>query len=179
MNFRCVTFLLAGGLFLSPAFAAPKKPSAPSARRPATSTAPKSPGVAEPFAAPADDQPPQVSAQAFIVLDARTGKVLHERNADQPADRRDGFRPPAHALHTPDGERADQRKAEHAEHAMRRAAMRGQIRHRAARDGRHDVEVRRVRRDHHGRGGAGCAASYAGTHQHDPDERVCDVIQPR
>jgi len=80
---RCVTFLLAGGLLLTPAFAAPKKSTAPAARRPATSSAPKSPGVAEPFAVSADDQPPQVNAQAFIVLDARTGKVLHERNADQ------------------------------------------------------------------------------------------------
>ena len=102
-----------------------------------------------------------------------------ERDADQPADRRDGFRFSAHALHTPDNERADQRKAEHAEHAVRRAAMRGQVRHRSARDGRDDVEVGRVRRDHHGRGGAGCAASDARTHQRDPDERVCDVIQPR
>lgn len=84
---RQLAFLAAGALALTPAFAATKKSStASTARRtPSTSssTPTKSPGVAEPFAAPNDDRPPAVSATAFIVLDAKTGKVLHEKNADQ------------------------------------------------------------------------------------------------
>lgn len=48
------------------------------------STSTKSPGIAEPFAADADGRAPVVQAKSYIVLDARTGKVLHERNADVP-----------------------------------------------------------------------------------------------
>jgi D-alanyl-D-alanine carboxypeptidase (penicillin-binding protein 5/6) len=44
----------------------------------------KSPGVAEPFAVDSDGRPPEIRGQACIVVDARTGAVLHERNADQP-----------------------------------------------------------------------------------------------
>jgi serine-type D-Ala-D-Ala carboxypeptidase (penicillin-binding protein 5/6) len=54
----------------------PKRKAVPAAR-------PKSPGVAEPFAASADGAPPAVSAASYIVLDATSGRVLHEYNADR------------------------------------------------------------------------------------------------
>jgi D-alanyl-D-alanine carboxypeptidase (penicillin-binding protein 5/6) len=81
---RRLAFFAACALALTPAFAATKKSTtASTAKRPPASAPAKSPGVAEPFTAPSDDRPPAVSATAFIVLDAKTGKVLHEKNADQ------------------------------------------------------------------------------------------------
>ena len=73
------------------AAAAPKVPVAKPVAKPApsrtTSAAkPESPGIARPFAAAAYDPSvaPQVSAAAFMLCDAVTGKVLLERNADEP-----------------------------------------------------------------------------------------------
>lgn len=82
---RSVVFLTAVLLAVSPAVAATtKKKSTSTTSKPSSSAPAKSPGIAEPFAADNDDQPPAVQAKSFIVLDARTGKVLHEKNADQP-----------------------------------------------------------------------------------------------
>jgi D-alanyl-D-alanine carboxypeptidase (penicillin-binding protein 5/6) len=79
---QSVAFLVATVFALTPAFAASKKTSSPTVRRATAVTPTKSPGVAEPFVASDDDRPPAVAAQSFIVLDAKTGKVLHEKNAD-------------------------------------------------------------------------------------------------
>lgn len=57
-----------------------RKPT-PGASKPAPVV--KSAGIAEPFAAPSDSAPPSVTAASYIVLDAITGRVLHESNADQ------------------------------------------------------------------------------------------------
>lgn len=81
---RSIAFLTACVLALTPALAATKKSTSTAAPKRTTTSAPtKSPGIAEPFAAPDDDRPPAVTAKSFIVLDAKTGKVLHEKNADQ------------------------------------------------------------------------------------------------
>jgi D-alanyl-D-alanine carboxypeptidase (penicillin-binding protein 5/6) len=78
---RSVACLVAAACFLTPAFAASKKSSA--TKKPSTAQEqPKSAGIAEPFTAQ-EGGVPMVNAQSFIVLDARTGQVLHEKNADQ------------------------------------------------------------------------------------------------
>jgi len=59
--------------------ALPVKPALPIAKKPAV----KSAGIAEPFAVAGDAAPPTVTAAAYILLDANTGRVLHEHNADQ------------------------------------------------------------------------------------------------
>jgi len=82
MNRRRISLLTAFALALTPAFAATKKP-ATAPKRSSSSAPVKSPGVAEPFAVQEEGALPAVNAAAFIVLDARTGKVLHEKNADQ------------------------------------------------------------------------------------------------
>ena len=73
------------------AVAAPKVPVAKAVAKPVpsrTTTAerPESPGIARPFAAAAYDPSvvPEVSAAAFVLCDAVTGRVLLERNADEP-----------------------------------------------------------------------------------------------
>jgi D-alanyl-D-alanine carboxypeptidase (penicillin-binding protein 5/6) len=81
---RCVVFLAACAIVLAPAAAATKKSSGSAAKRTTSNGTPvKSPGVAEPFAAPADDGPPWIRGESCIVVDARSGQVLHEVNADQ------------------------------------------------------------------------------------------------
>ncbi len=73
------------------AVAVPKAPAAKPVAKPVpsrvtTAERPESPGVTRPFAA-ADYNPsiePEVSAEAFVLCDALTGRVLLERNADQP-----------------------------------------------------------------------------------------------
>ncbi len=60
----------------APAVATQAKPAAP---KPAKKAAP-----VEAFAASADGALPQVHASSVIVVDAQTGRVLHEINADQP-----------------------------------------------------------------------------------------------
>ncbi|HET6407563.1 MAG TPA: D-alanyl-D-alanine carboxypeptidase family protein [Chthoniobacteraceae bacterium] len=79
---RSVACLLVAVSLLTPALAAPKKSTV--AKKPAPKVeSPASPGIAEPFAVAADDGPPSINAQSCIVIDARTGSVLHEKNADQ------------------------------------------------------------------------------------------------
>ena len=65
---------------LSPVLAqtAPKKP-ATAGKGAARSKA----AIPQPFAVPATDEPPSLSAASYILLDAATGQVLHEHNADQ------------------------------------------------------------------------------------------------
>ena len=58
------------------------------------------------------------------------------------------------------------------------AAMRGQIRHGAAGDGRDDVEVRRVRRDEHRGSRAARVASDTGAHQRQAHQCVSEIVQP-
>ncbi|MEQ1860470.1 MAG: D-alanyl-D-alanine carboxypeptidase family protein [Chthoniobacteraceae bacterium] len=77
---RSAVFLIATVLALMPAAAATKKSTTPT-KKPAAPA--KSPGIAEPFAVQGDGRPPAVGARAYIVLDARTGRVLDEKNADQ------------------------------------------------------------------------------------------------
>ncbi len=84
---RSVAFLTACVLALTPAVAATTKKKSTTnstSKKPSSSAPAKSPGIAEPFAESSDGLPPAVKAQAYIVVDARTGKVLHEKNADQP-----------------------------------------------------------------------------------------------
>jgi D-alanyl-D-alanine carboxypeptidase (penicillin-binding protein 5/6) len=82
---RSVVFLAAIVVGLAPAVAAQKKSATTStAKRSESSSArTKSPGVAEPFAARDEGQLPAVNARSYIILDARTGRVLEEKNADQ------------------------------------------------------------------------------------------------
>ncbi len=40
--------------------------------------------MAEPFAVAEDGPPPELAAKSYLVLDAGTGRILHERNADEP-----------------------------------------------------------------------------------------------
>jgi D-alanyl-D-alanine carboxypeptidase (penicillin-binding protein 5/6) len=78
--------LAACAVALGPAHAAAQgKPTPkPTAKKPVPAKVPaKKPAVAEPFAVPFDDGPPAINGEACIVLDARTGRVLHEKNADQ------------------------------------------------------------------------------------------------
>lgn len=85
---RSAVFLTAILLALAPADAATtkkKSSSSSSSTKKSSSSAPaKSPGIAEPFTAEDDGRPPSVQAKAYIVVDAKTGRVLHEKNADQP-----------------------------------------------------------------------------------------------
>jgi serine-type D-Ala-D-Ala carboxypeptidase (penicillin-binding protein 5/6) len=84
---RTVACFVAVACALTPAFAASKKTT--SSKK--SSTPPKavkvekpsSPGVAEPFAVDANGGPPSIRGESCIVLDARTGDVLHEKNADK------------------------------------------------------------------------------------------------
>ena len=83
---RSVACLVALACVLTPAFAAPKKTT--SSKKPAATSKtakvekPSSPGIAEPFPVEISGGPPAVRADSCIVLDARTGEVLHEKNAD-------------------------------------------------------------------------------------------------
>jgi len=88
---RTIALLAVCVFALTPAVAATtkKKPTTSSSsstkkKSSSGSSAAKSPGIAEPFTANDDGRPPAVTAKAYIILDARTGKVLHEKNADQP-----------------------------------------------------------------------------------------------
>jgi D-alanyl-D-alanine carboxypeptidase (penicillin-binding protein 5/6) len=78
---RSVVFLAAVVVSLAPAMGAQKKSSSSTPVRRATAV--KSPGVAEPFTPQQEGQLPAVNARSYIILDARTGKVLEEKNADQ------------------------------------------------------------------------------------------------
>ena len=79
---RFAAFLLSLALLLAPACAATKK--VPS--RTTSLARPESPGVARPFAT-GDIDPsvfPDIAAESVILCDAATGRVLWEKNADQP-----------------------------------------------------------------------------------------------
>ena len=91
---RLVAVLLAFILVVPSSFAASKttkKSSSSSsrsttpARQQSSPTRPESPGIARPFAVPSEDDPsvfPSVSAPAVLLVDAVTGRVLYEKNAD-------------------------------------------------------------------------------------------------
>jgi D-alanyl-D-alanine carboxypeptidase (penicillin-binding protein 5/6) len=84
---RTVACLVAIACVLTPAFAASKKtaatkPSTTSKAKAANAEKPSSPGIAEPFAVEAGGAPPSIRGQSCIVVDARSGEVLHEKNAD-------------------------------------------------------------------------------------------------
>lgn len=73
------------------AIAAPKTPLAtpfvkPTPSRVTTAERPESPGIARPFATAEYDPSikPEIAAETFVLCDALTGRVLLERNADQP-----------------------------------------------------------------------------------------------
>jgi D-alanyl-D-alanine carboxypeptidase (penicillin-binding protein 5/6) len=84
---RSVACFVALACVLTPAFAAEKKTT--SSKKPSTASKatqyekPASPGIAEPFPVEVASGPPDVRGGSCIVLDARTGEVLHEKNADQ------------------------------------------------------------------------------------------------
>lgn len=82
---RSVLHLLAFLVAVLPAAAAQKK-STTTAKKPSTSApakpAAKKKEVAEPYAAEKTGGPPSIRAASCIVLDARSGRVLHEKNAD-------------------------------------------------------------------------------------------------
>jgi D-alanyl-D-alanine carboxypeptidase (penicillin-binding protein 5/6) len=83
---RSVACLVAVACVLTPAFAAPKTtPAKKSASAPKAAKVekPSSPGIAEPFAVEATSGPPVIRGESCIVMDARTGEILHEKNADQ------------------------------------------------------------------------------------------------
>ncbi len=79
---RIAAFFLSLALLLSPASAATRKP--PS--RATSPSAPETPGVVRPFAMDDNDPTvfPEVAAESVILCDASTGRVLYEKNADQP-----------------------------------------------------------------------------------------------
>jgi len=83
---RSVACLVAIACLLMPASAASKKTTSSKKPAPAPKTAkveaPSSPGVAEPFPVDASGAAPIIQGQSCIVVDARTGEVLHEKNAD-------------------------------------------------------------------------------------------------
>lgn len=82
---RRLAILLAAILIILPAAAADKKKPAPTRRTP-TAEKPESPGIARPFAAPDEDDPsvfPYIAAEAVVLCDAASGRVLYEKNADQ------------------------------------------------------------------------------------------------
>ncbi|MEO6739853.1 MAG: D-alanyl-D-alanine carboxypeptidase family protein [Chthoniobacteraceae bacterium] len=76
-RFTAILFSIA--LLVAPASAASKKPS-----RSTSPAKPESPGVARPFATDDNDPSvfPELAAQAVILCDASTGRVLYEKNAD-------------------------------------------------------------------------------------------------
>ena len=78
---RLAAFLFTLALLLTPAIAASKKPS-----RSTSPSNPESPGVARPFAVDDNDPSvfPEVAAESVILCDASTGRVLYEKNPDQP-----------------------------------------------------------------------------------------------
>ena len=83
---RIAAILLALIISISPAHSAEKK-SAAKPRRSTTVNKPETPGVARPFAVPDANDPsvfPGTSAQAVMLCDAVTGRVLYEKNADEP-----------------------------------------------------------------------------------------------
>lgn len=59
-----------------------KSKPAPEKSKPASKTRTQSPGIAEPFAIEQDGAAPVIRAAAYIVVDANSGRVLHEHNAD-------------------------------------------------------------------------------------------------
>ena len=71
--------------FAQPADAATKKKTATPTKKAAVprATAVKKPAPIEPFTAAEDGSPPVVTAASAIVLDADSGQVLHQLNADQ------------------------------------------------------------------------------------------------
>ena len=83
---RFAAFLFSLALLLAPASAATKKTSpqkTPS--RSSSKSKPESPGIARPFAMDDNDPSvfPVISAEAVVLCDAATGRVLYEKNADQ------------------------------------------------------------------------------------------------
>jgi serine-type D-Ala-D-Ala carboxypeptidase (penicillin-binding protein 5/6) len=84
---RSVACLVAVACAITPAFAASKKTT--SSKKPASAPKvakvekPSSPGIVEPFTVESTGGPPVIRGQSCIVMDARTGEVLHEKNADQ------------------------------------------------------------------------------------------------
>lgn len=79
---RFVAILLALIVSISPAYSAEKKSTA-KPRRTTTQARPESPGVARPFAIPDANDPsvfPGTSAEAAVLCDAVTGRVLYEKN---------------------------------------------------------------------------------------------------
>jgi D-alanyl-D-alanine carboxypeptidase (penicillin-binding protein 5/6) len=82
-----VVFLAAPG-FAAEKKAAPKKPAAAAAKAPSSKTPDRaeSPGISKPFTVSKDDADvfPYLEAKSAILCDAATGKVLYEKNADQP-----------------------------------------------------------------------------------------------
>jgi D-alanyl-D-alanine carboxypeptidase (penicillin-binding protein 5/6) len=82
--FRRVLFILTLLAFVSaPLYAqTTSKKSASSKSKPASTPRTQSPGIAEPFPVSADGAAPAIGAPAYIVLDANSGKVLLEHNAD-------------------------------------------------------------------------------------------------
>jgi serine-type D-Ala-D-Ala carboxypeptidase (penicillin-binding protein 5/6) len=84
---RRIAALLLAVLFLAvPAISAEKKAPAKKAAPAKTKTVtPESPGVSKPFTVPNENDPdvfPFIEAQAAILCDASTGRVLYEKNAD-------------------------------------------------------------------------------------------------
>jgi D-alanyl-D-alanine carboxypeptidase (penicillin-binding protein 5/6) len=84
---RFAAFFLVIAFLLAPAPAATKstKKPAPAPSRKTTAARPESPGLARPFAVDENDPGifPQISADAVLLCDAVTGRVLYEKNADQ------------------------------------------------------------------------------------------------
>lgn len=84
---RRIAALLVAAIFLTaPAFPAERKATAKKATPAAAKTKPESPGIAKPFSVPRKDDDanvfPFIEAQAAILQDASTGRVLYEKNAD-------------------------------------------------------------------------------------------------
>src|SRR4051812_43805618 len=82
--------LLACLFVLSPAVAETKRTistkKAPTTTSPSTTSgtsSSKSRVVAAPFPATEESGPPDVRGEAYIVVDAQSGRVIHEKNADQ------------------------------------------------------------------------------------------------
>ena len=84
---RSVACLVAIACALTPAYAASKKSTSTkkssSVPKATAVEKPSSPGIAEPFAVESNDGPPIIRGESCIVVDARTGDVLHEKNADK------------------------------------------------------------------------------------------------
>jgi len=87
MKFRSFHILAAlfAFTFALPADAATKKSTATTQKKssPPRAKPVEKPDPIEPFSAPEDGNPPAISAASAIVLDADTGKVLHQVNADE------------------------------------------------------------------------------------------------